>query len=39
MQAAGEVSVNPQAWVSMQPVTSFQRGRDRALHRHAAAQA
>jgi len=25
MQAAGEVSVNPHAWVNMQPVTCFQR--------------
>ena len=38
MQAAGEVSVRPQAWVRMQPVTFFQRSATDALHRHAAAQ-
>jgi hypothetical protein len=38
MQAAGEVSVRPQAWVRTLPVTFFQLRRHRFLHGHAAAQ-
>ncbi len=37
--AMGEVSVSPQPWLTMLPVTSFQRFGHHRLHRHAAGEA